>query len=182
MLYLTCWCRKRPSTVSPPLDADTSSFPLPLAASYSGPSPMVNDLKPPRKPRQMHARPTQRRSRPNLRNDFSSTIPIRQPETPRPGRLASSAPSTYSPLSIAQSPSAAFAKMNAGGFRPRQTPARSLINAAKEAKEAEEAAAARARVRKERSGSTTPGPSTGSALSDKIKDLADVSKGKRLRV
>jgi hypothetical protein len=71
--------------------------------------------------------------------------------------------------------------MNAGGFRPKQTPARSMMHAAKEAEEAEQA-----RIRKERSESTTPGPSSG--LSSRIKEMAkktgveDSTKGKRLRV
>lgn len=127
----------------------------------------------------------QRRSRQNLRGDVSSTIPIRPAETPRSARFTSaSAPSTYSPLhTTLQSPSAAFAKMNAGGFKPRQTPARTQMHAAAAAaKEAEEAE--RARVRKERSGSTTPGPSSSSALTKKIKELpnGDANKGKKPKV
>jgi hypothetical protein len=179
ILYMTCWCRKRPSTQSTPLDADPSTFPLPLAASYSGP-PSTTDFKVPKGPRRQAGRPLQRRSRPNLKNDYSSTIPIRQPETPKYNRFASSAPSVYSPMHATPSPSAAFAKMTAGGFRPKQTPARSLMQAAKDAEESA------ARIRKERSGSSTPGP-TGSALSDRIKDMAnkagvESSKGKRVRV
>lgn len=177
---MTCWCRKRHSAQSTPLDADPSTFPLPLAASYSGP-PSTTDFKIPKGPRRQAGRPLQRRSRPNLKNDYSSTIPIRQPETPKHSRFASSAPSVYSPLHANPSPSAVFAKMTAGGFRPKQTPARSLMQAAKDAEEAEQA-----RIRKERSESTTPGPS-GSALSARIKDMAnksgvESSKGKRVRV
>ena len=58
---------------------------------------------------------------------------------------------------------------------------------AQEAKEAKEAKEAQDRVRKERSGSTTPGPNTTSGLSDKIKDMVnhangtDVNKGKRVK-
>lgn len=60
------------------------------------------------------------------------------------------------------------------------------MNATREAQEAKEKEA-QARIRKERSGSTTPGPSTGSGLSDKIKDMVhqsgvnDANKGKRLK-
>lgn len=181
---MTCWCRKRPSTASSPIDTDSSSMPLPLAASYSGPSPDL-DFKIPKGPRRSNGRLAARRSRQNLRNDHSSTIPIRQPETPRGGRFASSAPSVYSPMHATPSPNAAFAKMTAGGFKPKQTPARSLMLATKEAQEAQEA-----KIRKERSesGSTTPGPSSGSGLSSRIKDLvnrpgvASASKGKRVKV
>lgn len=58
---------------------------------------------------------------------------------------------------------------------------------AKEAREAREAKEAGDRVRKERSGSTTPGPSTSSGLSDKIKGMVnhpngtDANKGKRVK-
>lgn len=188
VLYLTCWCRKRPSAIQTPIDSDVSSMPLPLSASYSGPSHMA-EVKPARQPRRAVGRPMQRRSRPNLRADYTSTIPIRQPETPRAGRFASSAPSTYSPLHLtAASPSAAFAKMHAGGFKPKQTPARSQMIAAREAQEAKEAREAKEaketqdRVRKERSGSTTPGPSTTSGLSDKVKGMVNhASKGKRVK-
>lgn len=169
---------------SSPIDADSSSMPLPLAASYSGPSPDL-EFKIPRGPRRSTGRLAARRSRQNLRNDHSSTIPIRQPETPRGGRFASSAPSVYSPMHATPSPNAAFAKMTAGGFKPKQTPARSLMLATREAKEAEEA-----KIRKERSesGSTTPGPGSGAGLSSRIKDLVDrpgvasASKGKRVKV
>lgn len=192
MLYLTCWCRKRPSNIAQSLDTDVSFFPLPLAASYSGPSDMP-EIKPIRQPRKVSGKSLQRRSRQNLRADYSSTIPIRQPETPAPRaafRLASSAPSTYSPLNgpAPMNPSAAFAKMQKGGFKPRQTPARSMMNAAAAAaKEAEEAE--RARVRKDRSESTTPKPTgPSSALSNRLKDMTnrpavgDANRGKKVKV
>jgi len=176
---MTCWCRKQHSAISTPQDGDPSTFPLPLAASYSGP-PSTLDFKIPKNPRRV-GKPLHRRSRPNLKGDYSSTIPIRQPETPKGTRFATSAPSVYSPMHATPSPNAAFAKMTAGGFRPKQTPARSLMHAAKEADEAE-----RERKRQERSGSLTPGPS-GSALSSRMKDIKksgveESSKGKRLRV
>ena len=174
MLFLTSWCRKRPSQ-SPSLDTSTlplqisSSSTLPPASAH-GPNSLSHNRSY-RHPRSNHnrsnARPGHRKSKPNLKG-ISSTIPIRGYETPKPARLATSAPTTYSPLHGTTSPAAALARMTAGGYKPRQTPARVAFNAAaarsKDGIEAvdltdlpgdgEEAV----RVRKERSASATSRP------------------------
>jgi hypothetical protein len=136
-----------------------------------------------------------KRSRTNLRaGDPSSTIPIRgmeAPVKPSHGRLASSAPSTstfsslHYPREPTPSPAGAMAKMTAGGFRPRQTPARSLINAAKAAKQAEDAL--KEEQKRARDESTTPVPSRGlGGLVDRLvttpPGMADPGKGKRVKV
>ena len=168
MLFLNCWCRRRPSQMSSPPEDD--SFPMAISSSFgaspaSVPSP-VRNLRQHRGHNRSNARP--RKAKITLKGDLSSTIPIRGMETPPP-RLASSAPSAFP----TPSPQAALAKMTAGGFRPRQTPARVLINAAAASNRPPEDTGER--VRKDRSESTTPGPSRPS-------HLASVIKGKRVKL
>jgi len=108
-------------------------------------------------------------------------------ETPRPSRLASSAPSTYATPSP-QVQQAAMAKMTAGGFKPRQTPARVLLNAAAASHRQEtidltspvKSGISAERVRKERSESATPVPSN--ALLDNIVNVDKNAAGKRVKV
>ncbi|ORX33498.1 Maf1 regulator-domain-containing protein [Kockovaella imperatae] len=141
ILFLTCWCRRRPSQVQAPPIEDGTSFPLPISSSFGSTpalTPQVGTQTRSSRSHRVHnrsnARPT-RRSKLTIRDPRAereaSTIPIRGMETPRPRvqpatpRLASSAPSLISALS----PQAALAKMSVGGFRPKQTPARAAMNA-----------------------------------------------------
>jgi len=142
VLFLTCWCRKRLSQI--PTAKDTDSFPLPISSAFTPSiphaqgnalSPNLRSYRPPRSNHnRSNARSGQRKSKLNLKaaakGDSSNTIPIRGFEAPKAPRLASSAPSTYSPLHPTASPASALAKMTAGGFKPRQTPARAIKNAA----------------------------------------------------
>jgi hypothetical protein len=167
ILFLTCWCRKRPQHPADP--SDQSSFPLPISASFSSPpssSPLHHR-------RVNYSRVTRRRSKSNLKSmpNVTGTIPIRSFETPKPTRLATSAPSTFL---ATPSPSSALARMTAGGFRPKQTPARVLINAAREQPVVDLTEVDR--VRKERSESTTPGPGV-VGIMDAVGE-----KGKRVKV
>ncbi|OCF30470.1 hypothetical protein I316_07906 [Kwoniella heveanensis BCC8398] len=152
ILFLTCYCRNRPFHPAPQVE---SAFPAPISASFSSPSSSFEHLAPLnngnaiRTHRYQHHNHHQRKPRSSIRTigsslakgDQSSTIPIRgmeqrsfaaQPVTPRSNRLNSSAPGSYGAAGSGggtsnQSP---MARMMAGGFKPRQTPARTLINAA----------------------------------------------------
>jgi hypothetical protein len=183
VLFLTCWARKRPSHVSSPPDDDSGAFPLAISSSFSSTGGLSGSASgPTRTPRSQRLNRTNHRSRkpkishrlatPAEKGALSSTIPIRGMETPRPARLASSAPSAYQTPSP-QVQQAALAKMSIGGFRPRQTPARVLLNAAAASNKvidltsstsaspvtpAPKSGISAERVRKERSESTTPGP------------------------
>lgn len=111
----------------------------------------------------------------------TSTIPIRgisssaAPATPT--RLAASAPatSTLSPSTVA-SPGA-MTRMS-GALRPRQTTARLLINAAAARQPPPQSSREDSRVRKERSGSLTPGPLMGLP----VDPVTEAAKGKRVKV
>jgi len=185
VLFMTCWARKRPSHVSSPPDDDSGAFPLAISSSFSSTGGLSGSASgPTRTPRSQRVnRQNQRSRKPKInyklatsvdKGALSSTIPIRGMETPRPARLASSAPSAYMTPSP-QVQQAALAKMSVGGFRPRQTPARVLLNAAAASNKvidmtsssssaspitpAPKSGISAERVRKERSESTTPGPS-----------------------
>ena len=140
VLFLTRWCRKRPSRNPSP--SDSTSFPLPISSSFIPPAhaahgttfiPINRSHRPRINHNRSNARPGQRKSKLTLKSaangDPSNTIPIRGFETPTARGMAASAPSSY-PVHATLSPSAALAKMTAGGFRPRQTPARATMNAA----------------------------------------------------
>ena len=140
VLFLTCWCRKRPSR--DPSPSYSNSFPLPISSSFIPPAhaahgatsiPIIRSYRPRSSHNRSNARPGQRKSKltikPAANGDPSNTIPIRGFETPKALRMAASAPSPYS-THATLSPSAALAKMTAGGYRPRQTPARDSMNAA----------------------------------------------------
>lgn len=148
VLFLTCWCRKRPSHVSNP-DEDSTAFPQAISSSFTPPTSMsfqqpsqiaaAKALRQQRIHNRTNHRPTRRKSKINIKaaggkpDIIAATIPIRGMETPprsSSSRLAVSAPSTFNLNGLA-SPQAALAKMNVGGFRPKQTPARIVINAAK---------------------------------------------------
>ncbi|ORY25354.1 Maf1 regulator-domain-containing protein [Naematelia encephala] len=176
VLFLTTWCRKRGGSLAQLAPDETSVFPSQISSSFTSGSAFPGFSTRPPHPRSLHnranARPGHKRSRGNLKatiaGDMSSTIPIRGMETPRSTRLATSAPSSFTPLHQTPSQSAAaMARMTAGGFKPKQTPARMLINAAAAAKEAEEQ-----RVRKERSESAQ------SLLAHE----SPTTKGKRVKV
>ncbi|WVF70138.1 hypothetical protein IAT40_004926 [Kwoniella sp. CBS 6097] len=232
VLFLTCYCRNRPFHPVPQVE---SAFPAPISASFSSPSSSFEHLAPLnngnaiRTHRYQHHNHHQRKPRSSIRTigsnlakgDQSSTIPIRgmeqrsfgaQPVTPRANRLTSSAPGNFGASgagggSSNQSP---MARMMAGGFKPRQTPARTLINAAQahdspsKAKTGSSSKVAGVqekaegiidvggssssnRTRRERSGSTTPGPGsvTGStsALTAGLRgNIPGMDKGKRVKV
>lgn len=186
-------------------------MPLPVSASFTPPSTTFQGFttlpgkQPVRPPRVSHhnlsnARPSHRRSKlasklATGKTLASNTIPIRglshTPTTPTiPSRFASSAPAaTMSPLA---SPAAAMSRMTAGGIKPRQTSARMLINAAASQRPGGVAVSRptptpddTSRVRKERSGSLTPGPSHVFGIVDSIVGSnveTDVATGKRVKV
>ncbi|WVW78816.1 hypothetical protein I302_100778 [Kwoniella bestiolae CBS 10118] len=210
VLFLTCWCRNRPLHPMPQIE---SAFPVQISASFSSPSssfehlvPLVNSAASRTHRYTHHHSHNHRKSKSNLRtisksgDSTSSTIPIRgierpsysqqiAPATPRTSRLASSAPGgnvgfgTKSPMT----------KMMAGGFKPKQTPARAAMNAQQQQQQQSQQPAiditsstSSSRTR-ERSGSTTPGPSVGSTsaltagLRGNIQGLGG-DKGKRVKV
>ncbi|WWC87251.1 uncharacterized protein L201_002139 [Kwoniella dendrophila CBS 6074] len=201
ILFLTCWCRNRPLHPIPQIE---SAFPIQISASFSSPSSSFEHLAPLnngnviRSNRYSHSH--HRKSKSSLRtisssikgDSTSSTIPIRgmerasyqhQPVTPRATRLASSAPSgdlyngTKSPMT----------KMMAGGFKPRQTPARTALNAQSQHSKQQQEEDIPPK-RRERSGSTTPGPSSGctsaltAGLRGNIQGIGGKDKGKRVKV
>ncbi|WWD21999.1 hypothetical protein CI109_106487 [Kwoniella shandongensis] len=219
ILFLTCWCRNRPTGQSP-VQVETT-FPAPISASFSSPSSSLEPLGPlsnsnvirshrynhhnhhhSRRSKAATANSSLRTIGGNNKNDQSSTIPIRGmeqrsapqvvPSTPRTQRFASSAPAGFGTpggtgAGTGHSP---MARMTAGGFKPRQTPARMMMNAKLEA-EAEAQAQAqakekeRARKERDRSGSTTPGPGPSSALTAGLRgNLSGIAgdKGKRVKV
>ncbi|KAK8846689.1 hypothetical protein IAR55_005776 [Kwoniella newhampshirensis] len=212
VLFLTCWCRNRP-TAHPTTQVETA-FPAAISASFSSPTSSLEPLGPLSNTNAIrshrynhhnhhHSRKSKAASSlriiggSNNKNDQSSTIPIRGmeqrsipevvPSTPRANRLASSAPAGFSTPGggPTQSP---MARMTAGGFKPRQTPARMMMHAKLEA-EAEAQAQAqakekeRARKDRDRSGSTTPGPSSAltAGLRGNLQGMAG-DKGKRVKV
>ncbi|WVR04371.1 hypothetical protein IAU60_001373 [Kwoniella sp. DSM 27419] len=220
ILFLTCYCRNRPFQATPQVE---SAFPAPISASFASPSssfehhaPLVSGISI-RSHRYNHHNHHTRKPRSSIRtvsssvnrNDTSATIPIRGmeqrsfgalPVTPRANRMASSAPSMFGVAAgsggTSQSP---MARMTAGGFKPRQTPARTLINAQATAKgkavgagAEEESVIDLTRVRRERSGSTTPEPgsasgsvagSATSALTAGLRgNIPGMDKGKRVKV
>lgn len=208
-----------------------SAFPAPISASFSSPSSSFEHLAPLSnglaiRNHRYHHHSHHHRKKTNIRTigsgsntgklDQSSTIPIRgmgmnertpQPATPRANRLASSAPSTFSPLYGGPNP---IARMTAGGFKPRQTAARAMmhppppVSSSATARRASTqvdsqsgvglaASASRDnRVTRERSGSTTPGaPSTSTSTSKSAltaglrampSGIAPGEKGKRVKV
>lgn len=176
VLFLTCWCRKRP--IQPAEVSDQSSFPAPISASLSSPpAPLAI-----RHRRVNHARATRRKSKPNLKPvpPVTGTIPIRGMETPRTSRLASSAPSTF-PIATPSPSAAALARMTAGGFKPR-TPARMMLSAARAS--AQPVDLEESRVRKDRSESTTPGPGSVvvGVMDTLVAGAPGAAKGKRVKV
>nr|XP_019008828.1 uncharacterized protein I206_06512 [Kwoniella pini CBS 10737]OCF47609.1 hypothetical protein I206_06512 [Kwoniella pini CBS 10737] len=206
VLFLTCWCRNRPLH---PVKHIESAFPVQISASFSSPTSSFEHLVPLnnggtiRSNRYNH-HTHHRKPKSSLRtisssikgDATSSTIPIRgmerpalhqQPATPRSHRLASSAPGASSFGNGTKSP---MTKMMAGGFKPRQTPARVALNAnsnkPKEVIDVDSLPDINSRTR-ERSGSTTPGPSTGSTsaltagLRNNIQGIGG-DKGKRVKV
>lgn len=213
VLFITAWCRKRPSNDEAPTDQlEVGSLPLPISSSFTPPSSSFQGITPITKsrPRVSHhnlsnARPNHRRSKPTSklstgRTLANQTIPIRSSVAPQapvtPLRVASSAPaSTLSPIA---SPSF----RSNPGIKPRQTSARLIINASKNSSAGSSTAGASrtkgaataaqfstsvegesSRVRKERSGSLTPGPVFG--LVDAVVGsnvASDVGKGKRVKV
>ena len=196
VLFLSCWCRRRPSHVSQPMDEDMGSFPVAISSSFNSPTFDSSFSSPLRTQKAQRSsakhKSSHRKSRPipasaGLKGDLSTTIPIRGMETPRPSRLASSAPSTYATPSP-QVQQAAMAKMTAGGFKPRQTPARVLLNAAAASHKQSlvdvtspvKSGLSAERVRKERSESTTPVPPT--SLLDNIVNADTSAAGKRVKV
>jgi hypothetical protein len=196
VLFLSCWCRRRPSHVAQPIDEDMGSFPVAISSSFNSPSFDSSFSSPLRaqKAQRISAKhkSSHRKSKPNpaaagIKGDLSATIPIRGMETPRPSRLASSAPSTYATPSP-QVQQAAMAKMTAGGFKPRQTPARVLLNAAAASHKQNiidvtspvRSGISAERVRKERSNSTTPVPP--SSRLDNIANPDPGAAGKRVKV
>lgn len=207
VLFFSCWCRKRSSHVLP-VEDDSGAFPLAIGSSFSPPSGFAGSLQSALRPQRQRHNPRMntktRKARPNpkdgpARGAESSRIPIRGgPETPRNTRLASSAPSHFSTPSP-RTTQAALARMAKGGFKPRQTPARVMLNAAaasntpKGPVESTSPPIARTgimsglsaeRVRKERSESATPG--SGSVLFDVEvnpgSSIDTVATGKRLKV
>ncbi|TXT15914.1 hypothetical protein VHUM_00417 [Vanrija humicola] len=217
VLFITTWCRKRPSHEREPTDFhESGSMPLPISSSWTPPVSNIQSLSPQsskssRPPRVNHhnlsnARPNHRRSKlaklTTGKSLTSSTIPIRGLPTPvspaTPSRLAASAPSTITPI---VSP-ASMSRFGGPGIKPRQTAARMLVNAAATQRPSPISPVATAnsgigasrpkasepdsRVRKERSGSLTPGP--GSALGNIVESMVgssvvtDAAKGKRVKV
>ncbi|BEI88449.1 uncharacterized protein CcaverHIS019_0111670 [Cutaneotrichosporon cavernicola] len=208
VLLITAWCRKRPShdDAQPTDQFESGSLPLPISSSFTSPSTTFQSLASQsaksRPPRVSHhnlsnARPNHRRSKlasklATGRTLAAQTIPIRSSVTAQdpvtPVRFASSAPApTMPPIA---SPSF---RVNTG-IKPRQTSARLMINANAKAAAASKAEPTTAqmsgsvegessRVRKERSGSLTPGPGLG--LVDALTSSgvgSDVAKGKRVKV
>ncbi|KAK6904082.1 hypothetical protein I203_107596 [Kwoniella mangroviensis CBS 8507] len=206
ILFLTCWCRNRPSHPIPQIE---SAFPVQISASFSSPSsssfehlvPLVNSAAS-RTHRYTHHHSHHRKSKSNLRtissksgDNTSSTIPIRgmerpsysnqiAPSTPRTtSRLASSAPGSNTGFMGTKSP---MTKMMAGGFKPKQTPARAAMNAQQQQQQKPQDGPVDIGRTRERSGSTTPGPSVGSTsaltagLRGNIHGLGE--KGKRVKV
>lgn len=208
VLLITTWCRKRPShdEIQATDQIESGSLPLPISSSFTPPSTSfqgftaLSKAKPPRVSHHnlSNARPNHRRSKlasklATGRTLATQTIPIRSSVAPQaaitPLRVASSAPaSTLSPIA-----SPAFRSNS--GIKPRQTNARLIINAnANTATSRNKAAPTTAqvsgsvegessRVRKERSGSLTPGPVLG--LVDSVVGsgvTSDVGKGKRVKV
>ncbi|WVQ68904.1 uncharacterized protein L199_007113 [Kwoniella botswanensis] len=209
ILFLTCWCRNRPSHPIPQVE---SAFPVQISASFSSPSsssfehlvPLVNSAAS-RTHRYTHHHSHHRKSKSNLRtissksgDNTSSTIPIRgmerpsysnqiAPSTPRTtSRLASSAPGSNTGFMGTKSP---MTKMMAGGFKPKQTPARAAMNAQQQQQQQQKTQDGPVDIgrTRERSGSTTPGPSVGSTsaltagLRGNIHGLG-AEKGKRVKV
>ncbi|WVQ97750.1 hypothetical protein IAU59_004864 [Kwoniella sp. CBS 9459] len=248
ILFLTCYCRNRPYHSAPQVE---SAFPAPISASFSSPSSSFEHLAPLnngnaiRTHRYQHHNHHQRKPRSSVRTigsslakgDQSSTIPIRgmeqrsfgaQPVTPRSNRLMSSAPSSFGASAgggAGNSNQSPMARMMAGGFKPRQTPARTLMNNAAQTQtqgegrgqaqgnpqaKAKSATSSQiqtttgdqgeevgiievggssnnSRTRRERSGSTTPGPgsvtSSTSALTAGLRgNIPGMDKGKRVKV
>lgn len=167
MLFLSSWCRKRPTNNSSSLDDDSDAFPQPISSSFTPPSVYASSPIPRQTRQKVHRLPKHRKaSMKGEKSDISSMIPIRGAATARPSRLAASAPSTFAPTPSPQASQAALAKMTAGGFRPRQTPARVILNAAAATTKPKDVIdmtnpdtpTSAQRVRKERSESSTPGP------------------------
>lgn len=214
MLFITSWCRKRANTLSSPPEPSTmmlSAFPAPISASFTPPTshmgltPMSLGKYRPRTHNSANAR--RRGSKQNLKgaangsSGLSGTIPIRSVHTPQRadhGRLATSAPSAFMDIPTTPGSASNIARMTAGGFKPRPTPARVMMNATREStptrsipapvktvsagkNEVEEAS----RVRKDRSESTTPGATIPPSLLEqrmaKSKAVPD-PKGKRTKV
>ena len=133
VLFISCWCRKRPTYQSSPVDNDGGVFPAAISSSFSSPPTLPASVPAPIRTirnqkfsgRRHDRKPKVTHKVNGIKNDLSSTIPIRGMETPKAPRMATSAPSAFT-----SSPQAALAKMTAGGFKPRQTPARVLLNAA----------------------------------------------------
>lgn len=183
MLFITTWARKRPSHEGAPIDKTLAgSLPLPISASLTPPTAgfagghgfTPRSPKTKRHHNLSNARPSHRRAKmaklAQGKTLQASTIPIRGlglststpvPTTPTAGRMAASAPATsagiLSPSTVA-SPGA-MTRMS-GSLRPRQTTARMLINAAQQQQKQpnQPDRLDRDRIRKERSGSLTPGP------------------------
>nr|XP_018265819.1 uncharacterized protein I303_02193 [Kwoniella dejecticola CBS 10117]OBR87977.1 hypothetical protein I303_02193 [Kwoniella dejecticola CBS 10117] len=215
VLFLTCWCRNRPLHPVPHIE---SAFPVQISASFSSPTspfehfvPLSNGTST-RSHRYNH-HTQHRKPKSSLRtisssvkgDNTSSTIPIRgmekpsyhqQPATPRSAhRLASSAPGGNNSFGAGTGTKSPMTKMMAGGFKPRQTPARVALNASVKPKDVIDVGAlpelsshSKERDReRERSGSTTPGPSTGSTsaltagLRGNIQGIGG-DKGKSLKV
>ncbi|KAL7423308.1 hypothetical protein Q5752_002609 [Cryptotrichosporon argae] len=196
VLFLTTWCRKRPSHSSPVDYAEPGSLPLPISSALSPPSgthglPSAPRLRATRHQNLTNLRPSQRKKGrvsggglPSPIDRLTSTIPIRSLATPapvthQPLRLASSAPTptAFSHVQPKISHVDAMAKMTAGGFKPRlpgqnKVPAKSLLSAA--VKSAARDSEADSRVRKERS--ETPGSQTGGGAAPLGSALAESSK------
>jgi len=183
--------------VSQPVDEDLGAFPVAISSSFNSPSFDSSSISPLRSQKahrySAKHKSSHRKVKPSLasagiKGDLSATIPIRGLETPRPSRLASSAPSTYATPSP-QVQQAAMAKMTAGGFKPRQTPARVLLNAAAASHKQTiidmtspvSSGISAERVRKERSESATPGPSS-SLLGNMVNSTDKNAAGKRVKV
>ncbi|WOO77864.1 Repressor of RNA polymerase III transcription maf1 [Vanrija pseudolonga] len=218
VLFITTWCRKRPSHEREPTDFhESGSMPLPISSSWTPPVSSLQGFSPlasksSRPPRVNHhnlsnARPNHRRSKlaklSTGKSLTSATIPIRGLPTPvspaTPSRLAASAPSTIT-TPIISPPS--MSRFGGPGIKPRQTAARMLVNAAATTRPSPilpvtttnsgigasrpKASEPDSRVRKERSGSLTPGP--GSALGGIVESIVgssvvtDAAKGKRVKV
>ncbi|RXK42136.1 hypothetical protein M231_00493 [Tremella mesenterica] len=194
VLFITCWCRKRHLHSL----STSTAFPLPISSSLgsssSGPTSVPLFARTIRQPKPMTSpisRLAYRRSKLNLRPkaDMSGTIPIRGMETyQRTGRLASSAPSSSPLITSNQS---RFDKMKTGGFKPHQTPARTVLNAANVSgmppKVMSTATSALSeKIRKDRSESTTPGRNVGMVGNvEKVKDAensVEESKGKKTKI
>ncbi|KAK4683953.1 repressor of RNA polymerase III transcription MAF1, partial [Tremellales sp. Uapishka_1] len=198
ILFLTSWCRQR-STHSLP-SASESTFPLTISSHTPPITTTTIHLTKTRQSRgtrnPSNPRPGQRKKPSTSKLSVgktvqTSTIPIRGMQTPQ-ARLASSAPTTYHSLSfrdreVTPSPAAALARMTKGGFKPKQTPARNAINKKLVDEPVVESGGGgieeeNQRVRKDRSESTTPGPSRKAGLISLMGAAAEESKGKRVKV